>query len=69
MKGSTLMFFQYLGMIGVPVLIIILAILSPLSGSAFGVVRDVVEILIGAGSIIYGAVSVRTIYIHGRRRE
>jgi hypothetical protein len=56
-------------MIGVPVLIIILAILSPLSGSAFGVVRDVVEILIGAGSIIYGAVSVRTIYIHGRRRE
>jgi len=69
MKASPIMFFEYVGMLGVPVLLMALAFstLAPMAGTA----RTVLLLLIGAGCLVYGAVSVRTVYLHGRtkRRE
>jgi len=69
MRGSTLMFFEYLGMIGIPVLIVLLALTSPLNHAVFGVLRDVLYVLLGLGSIMYGIVSIRTTFFHGGKRE
>jgi hypothetical protein len=67
MKASLIMFFEYVGMLGVPVLLMVLALLAllPISGT----VRTVVLLLIGAGCLVYGAVSVRTVYLHGGRKS
>jgi hypothetical protein len=63
MKASPIMFFEYLGMLGVPVLLVLLA-LSALF-SIDGIVRAALLILIGAGSLVYGGIAVREVYIHG----
>lgn len=67
MKASPIMFFEYVGMLGVPVLLMVLALLAllPIPGTA----RTVVLLLIGAGCLVYGAVSVRTVYLHGGRKS
>jgi hypothetical protein len=67
MKASPIMFFEYVGMLGVPVLLMVLALfaLLPIPGTA----RTVVLLLIGAGCLVYGAVSVRTVYLHGGRKS
>jgi hypothetical protein len=67
MKASPIMFFEYVGMLGVPVLLMALAVfaLVPVTGTA----RTVLLLLIGAGCLVYGAVSVRTVYLHGRGKR
>ena len=70
MKASPIMFFEYVGMLGVPVLLMVLALfaLVPVTATA----RTALLLLIGAGCLVYGAVSVRTVYLHGsgkRRKE
>ena len=67
MKASPIMFFEYIGMLGVPVLLMALALfaLVPITGTA----RTVLLLLIGAGCLVYGAVSVRTVYLHGGRKR
>ena len=67
MKASPIMFFEYLGMLGVPVLLLALAlsVLVPVPGA----VRTVLLLLIGAGCVVYGAVSVRTTYLHGGKKS
>jgi hypothetical protein len=63
MKASHLMFFNYVAMIGVPVLLGGLA-----ACVLFGAGRTVTVVLlalIGAGCLIYGAVGIREAYIHG----
>jgi hypothetical protein len=66
MKASYLMFFEYLGMIGVPVLLLLLAVAALAFPSP--VVTRVLLILIGAGSVVYGAIGIREIYVHGGRK-
>jgi hypothetical protein len=57
------MFLEYVGMLGVPVLLLALAVfaLVPIGGTA----RTILLLLIGAGCLVYGAVSVRNVYLHG----
>ena len=61
------MFFEYVGMLGVPVLLMALAVfaLVPVTGTT----QTVLLLLIGAGCLVYGAVSVRTVYLHGRGKR
>jgi len=67
MKASYIMFFEYLGMIGVPVLFLLLA-LSVLLFPA-GVVQVVLLALIAAGSLLYGAIGIREAFIHGGKKR
>jgi hypothetical protein len=67
MKASFFMFFDYVAMIGVPVLMILLAL-----NAAFvhdGTVQAILLLLIGAGCIVYGAVGAREAFIHGGKRR
>ncbi len=63
MKASPFMFFEYLGMLGVPVLLVLVALFALLSLG--GVVMSVLLALIGAGSFVYGLIAVREVFIHG----
>lgn len=63
MKASPLMFFNYIAMIGTPVLLAALAV-TALIGIA-GVVRTVLLLAIAAGCLIYGAVGIREAFLHG----
>jgi hypothetical protein len=67
MKASSIMIFEYMGMLGVPVLLLALALsaLVPISGT----VRTVLLLLIGAGCLVYGAIAVRDIYVHGGKKR
>jgi hypothetical protein len=67
MKASYFMFFNYLTMMGAPVLLVLLALNAALLRSA--VVQTVLLVLIGAGCIVYGAVGIREVFVHGRRRR
>jgi len=67
MKASYVMFFEYLGMIGVPVLLLLLALSALLFPDP--VVQKVILGLIAAGSAAYGAVGIREVYIHGGRKR
>jgi hypothetical protein len=75
MKASFLMFFDYIAMMGVPVLLILVAISAlVLPGSGTGAeVRTILFILIAAGAIVYGAIGIREAYLggstHGRRKN
>ncbi len=64
MPATPMMFLEYLGMLGVPALLVVLAVLA-LAGVA-GVARTVILVLIAADCLVYGAVSLRTVYFHGR---
>ncbi len=67
MKASAPMFLYYLGMIGVPVLLVLLAAstLAPVGP----LVRIVLLAVIAAGSLAYGAVALREALVHGRGGE
>jgi len=67
MKASSIMIFEYMGMLGVPVLLLALAVfaLVPVGGTA----RTVLLLVIAAGCLVYGAIAVRDIYIHGGKKR
>jgi hypothetical protein len=67
MKASSIMIFEYLGMLGVPVLLLVLVAfaLIPIGGCA----RTILLLLIGAGCLVYGAISVRGVYLHGGKKR
>jgi len=64
-SGFKIMMFFYGSMIGVPLLLWIVSILSALD--IFLTVRIVLGILIAIGSIIFGAAGIREVFIHGNR--
>ncbi len=64
MKASPLMMFEYAGMLGVPALLVVLAVLSLVGVS--GTVWTVLLLLIAAGLAVYGALSLRQVFGHGR---
>ena len=66
MKASFFMFFNYLAMMGVPVLLVLLAI-SALVFPGSGI-RTVLLILI-AGALVYGIIGIREAFVHGRRHN
>ena len=66
-KASFFMFFNYLTMMGVPVLLVLLA-LAALLGAGPGI-RTALLILIAAGTIVYGAIGIREVFVHGRKHE
>ena len=67
MKASFFMFFDYVAMMGVPVLLVLLALSSlVISGSGF---RTALLILMAAGALIYGAIGIREAFVHGRRKN
>ncbi len=63
MKASPFMFFNYLGMIGVPVLLVVLAVLTLLAVG--GIVQTIFLLLIAAGCLLYGVIGLREAFIHG----
>jgi hypothetical protein len=67
MKASSILLFEYMGMFGVPALLMALAIfaLVPVGGIA----RTVLLLLIGAGCLVYGAISMRGAFLHGGRKR
>ncbi len=67
MKASFFMFFDYLTMMGVPVLLVLLA-LAALLGAGPGI-RTVLLILIAAGTLVYGAIGIREVFVHRRKHE
>ena len=67
MKASFFMFFDYLAMMGVPVLLVLLALCALLG--VRGGVQTVLLILIAAGAVVYGALGIREVFIHGRGRH
>ncbi len=67
MKGSRMMLFEYATMMGVPLLLWLLAVSSGFGGTAS--LRQALALLIGLGSLVYGAVGLRAVYFHGGRRH
>ena len=67
MKASSIMVFEYMGMLGVPVLLLALAVFALVP--IVGVARTILLMLIGAGCLVYGAIAVRDIYIHGGKKS
>jgi len=70
-KASFFMFFDYLAMMGVPVLLVLLAISTiVLPGHGTGVIwRTIILFLMAVGALVYGLVGVREAYIHGKRKN
>jgi hypothetical protein len=66
-KASFFMFFNYLVTMGVPVLLLLLALDAMVIHS--GILGTVLKILIGVGSLVYGAIGIREVFVHGRRRR
>jgi hypothetical protein len=67
MRASFFMFFDYLSMMGVPVLLVLLALNAVVIHS--GVLGVLLRVLIGAGCLVYGAIGIREVFVHGRRRH
>jgi len=67
MKASPFMFFDYLGMIGVPVLLVVLAVLSLFAVG--GIVQTVFLVLIAAGCLAYGVIGLREAFLHGGKKR
>jgi hypothetical protein len=67
MKASYVMLFGYLGMIGVPVLFLVLALSALLFPG--GILQKILLIPIATGSVVYGAVGIREVYIHGGKKR
>lgn len=66
MKASPVMFFAYITMIGVPVLLLVLA--GAALFTAPPLMFLILLILIAVGCIIYGAIGIREVFVHGHRR-
>ena len=67
MKASYIMFFEYLGMIGVPVLLMLLALCALLFPG--GLVQRTLLVPIAAGSVIYGVIGIREVFVHGGKKR
>ena len=67
MKASFFMFFDYLTMMGVPVLLVLLALSALLAPR--GAIQTVLLILIAAGAVVYGIIGIREAFVHGRRHH
>jgi hypothetical protein len=67
MKASYVMFFEYLGMIGVPVLLLLLSLSALLFPDAL--VQKILLALTAAGAAAYGAVGIREVYVHGGKKR
>ena len=67
MKASFFMFFDYLTMMGVPVLLVLLAVAALLG--VRGSVQTILLVLIAAGAVVYGAIGIREVFIHGRGKH
>jgi hypothetical protein len=67
MKASSIMFFEYLGMIGVPVLLMLLALSAILFPG--GIAQKILLVPIAAGSVIYGAIGIREAFAHGGKKR
>jgi uncharacterized membrane protein len=65
MKASPIMFFAYIGMIGVPVLLLVLAAAALFQAPP--VFSTILLALIAAGCVVYGAIGIREVFVHGRR--
>ncbi len=63
MKATPIMFLEYLGMLGVPALLVLLAVFA-LAGVG-GIPRTVLLLVTAADCLVYGAVSLRSVYLHG----
>ena len=63
MKASPIMIFEYAGMLGVPALLVLLAVFS-IAGVA-GTARTILLLVIAAGCLVYGAIAVREVFLHG----
>lgn len=63
MKGFNIMFFFYGAMAGVPILLVLAALLSPFP--QWSLLREILFILIGIGSIIYGVIGFKEVFGHG----
>jgi zinc transporter ZupT len=64
-KASPIMAFEYAGMLGVPALLVVLAVFS-LAGVT-GALGKALLLVIAAGCVVYGAIAVREVYGHARR--
>ncbi|MEM0120149.1 MAG: hypothetical protein QW514_02650 [Thermoprotei archaeon] len=64
MRASRIMILSYLGMAGVPILLWLIAIMSPFNQTATA--RDVLAFLAALGAIVFGFVGVRDAYVHGK---
>lgn len=71
MKASFFMLFDYVAMMGVPVLLVLLAISSLVfPGQNVGAIsRTIILVLIAAGALVYGSIGIREAYVHGRRKS
>jgi uncharacterized membrane protein len=67
MKASSIMVFEYMGMLGVPVLLLALAVFALVP--IVGVARTILLMLIGAGCLVYGTIAVREVYVHGGKKR
>lgn len=67
MKGSSIMLFEYVTMVGIPLLLFIVVILSPISGA--GLFREALLALIGIGSVVFGAVALLDVYYRGSKKH
>ena len=67
MKASFFMFFDYIAMMGVPVLLILVAVSALVlpRGGTGAEVRTILLALIAAGAIVYGVIGIREAYAHG----
>lgn len=65
MKASPIMFFDYICMIGVPVLLLVLAAAALFAAPALMFL--ILLILIAVGCILYGIIGIREAFVHGRR--
>ena len=67
MRASHLMAFDYLTMMGVPVLLVLLVLNAALFH--LDTLQTVLLVLIGAGCLVYGAIGIRVGFVRGRRRR
>lgn len=63
MRASRIMFLSYVGMVGVPLLLWLIAVASPFHGTL--TFREVLGVLVALGSIVFGVIGVRDAYIRG----
>lgn len=66
MRESSIAVLTYVTMIGVPLLLWVLAVTGPFV--ALHLIRDVLLGLMGIGAIVFGAVGINEVFIHGKER-
>jgi|GEM_PF-1095653 hypothetical protein len=67
MKGSSIMLFEYMTMVGIPLLLFLAVILSPISGAQ--IIRRALLALIGIASVVFGTVALVDVYYRGAKKN